>query len=77
MTSNLPKLSFQYEKTNIFGRNIKFLFNDRQWLLLRLSGTEPAFRLFAEFKDAKVAQDLIKELKKYINDVQNIILSEK
>ena len=77
MSANLPNLSLKYDKVNIFGRNLKFLFNDRQWLLLRLSGTEPAFRVFAEFKDAKLAQDLIKELKKYINDVQNIILSEK
>ena len=77
MSANLPNLSLKYDKVNIFGRNLKFLFNDRQWLLLRLSGTEPAFRLFAEFKDAKLAQDLIRELKKYINDVQNIILSEK
>ena len=77
MSANLPNLSLKHEKVNIFGRNLKFLFDDRQWLLLRLSGTEPAFRLFAEFKDAKVAQELIKELKKYINDVQNIIVSEK
>lgn len=77
MANNLPKLNTPYEKVNIFGRNLKFLFNDRQWLLLRLSGTEPAFRVFAEFKDANKAQELIKELKKYINDVQNVILAEK
>ena len=77
MADNLPKLSIPYNEVKIFGRNLKFLFNDRQWLLLRLSGTEPAFRLFAEFKDAKKAQDLIQELKKYINEVQNVILGEK
>ena len=77
MADNLPKLSISYNEVKIFGRNLKFLFNDRQWLLLRLSGTEPAFRLFAEFKDAKKAQDLIQELKKYINEVQNVILGEK
>ena len=77
MTNNLPKLNTPYNEVKIFGRNLKFLFDNRQWLLLRLSGTEPAFRLFAEFKDANKAQELIQELKKYINDVQNIILSEK
>lgn len=77
MTNNLPDLSVKYDKVNIFGRNIKFLFNDREWLLLRLSGTEPAFRLFAEFKDSQVANKLIDELKEYIDKAQNIILSEK
>ena len=76
MTNNLPQLSLASKDVRIFGRNLKFLFDDRQWLLLRLSGTEPAFRLFAEFKDPNVATKLIDELKAYIEDVQNII-SEK
>ena len=77
MTNNLPDLSIEYDKVNIFGRNIKFLFNNREWLLLRLSGTEPAFRLFSEFKNPDTANKLINELKEYIDKVQNIILSEK
>ena len=76
MTNNLPKLSIKPKDVKIFGRNIKFLFDNRQWLLLRLSGTEPAFRLFAEFKDENNVKKLISELRKYIDDVQNII-SEK
>ena len=73
MTNNLPKLSIPSEDVRIFGRNIKFLFNNRQWLLIRLSGTEPAFRVFAEFKDNDQAKTLIKELKEYIENVQNIV----
>ena len=76
MTNNLPKLSIEPNDVKIFGRNIKFLFDDRQWLLLRLSGTEPAFRLFAEFKDEENVKTLIKELRRYIDSVQNIV-SEK
>ena len=73
MANNIPLLSTSYVKINIFGRNIKFLFSSRQWLLLRLSGTEPTFRVFAEFLDEKVAKALIKELKEYIERIQNII----
>ena len=73
MTDNLPELSIPCDDVKIFGRNFKFLFNDRQWLLLRLSGTEPAFRLFAEFKNPDEGQQLIKELKDYIEKVQNIV----
>ena len=71
MANNLPKLSLKYEDVKIFGRNIKFLFEERQWLLLRLSGTEPAFRVFSEFEDEETGKDLVNELKKYIDDVQN------
>ena len=76
MSNNLPNLSLKCDKVNIFGRNLKFLFNDRQWLLLRLSGTEPAFRLFAEFKDQEKANELVNELKKYISEVQNIVIEK-
>ena len=73
MQNNLPKLALEPEDIKIFGRNIKFLFNERQWLLLRLSGTEPAFRVFAEFKNNEQAVKLVQELKDYIEDVQNKI----
>ena len=73
MSNNLPKLSYKYKDINIFGRNMKFIFNDRQWLLLRLSGTEPMFRVFSEFKKKEVGDKLSSELRKYINSVQNII----
>ena len=76
MRNNLPKLSIKYEKVNIFNRNIKFLFNDEQWLLLRLSGTEPAFRVFTEFKYKEDSDVLVKELKDYIENVQNDVSKE-
>ena len=76
MRNNLPKLSIKYEKVNIFNRNIKFLFSDEQWLLLRLSGTEPAFRVFSEFKYKEDSDVLVKELKDYIENVQNEVSKE-
>ena len=76
MRENKPQLSKKYDEVKVFGRNMKFLFEDRQWLLLRLSGTEPAFRIFAEFKDEKVSSALVKELKDYIEKVQDIVASE-
>lgn len=71
MRENLPNLSIKYKDVSIFNRNFKFLFDDRQWLLLRLSGTEPAFRVFSEFKNKEDADVLVKELKEYIEEVQN------
>ena len=77
MSNNLPKLSSEFEDVRIFGRNIKFIFTDKQWLLLRLSGTEPMFRIFSEFKDKEVGDKLTNELKKYINSVQDLIRGDK
>lgn len=76
MRENKPELSVPYDEVNVFNRNMKFLFPDRQWLLLRLSGTEPAFRVFAEFKDQNTAKKLVEELKKYIKNVQDIVAVE-
>jgi len=76
MRENKPQLSKPYEEVKVFNRNMKFLFPDRQWLLLRLSGTEPAFRVFAEFKDPNTASKLVEELKKYIKKVQDIVAVE-
>ena len=76
MRDNKPKLSVDYDEVKVFGRNMKFLFAERQWLLLRLSGTEPAFRVFAEFKDQNTANRLVEELKKYIKNVQDIVAVE-
>ena len=76
MRENKPKLSKHYQEVKVFGRNMKFLFEDRQWLLLRLSGTEPAFRIFAEFKNEQISSTLVQELKNYINRVQDIVADE-
>ncbi len=73
MKNNLPNLSLKQDHVDIFGRNFKFWFSDRQWLLLRLSGTEPAFRVFSEFKDEEQGKKLVQELKTYIEEVQNKI----
>ena len=48
----------------------KFVFRDDSWLLIRPSGTEPIFRVFAEAEDKRRAQELVKigeeTVKKYI-----------
>ncbi len=76
MRDNKPKLTKPYDEVKVFGRNMKFLFPNRQWLLLRLSGTEPAFRVFAEFKDQSTATELVEELRQYIKNVQDIVAVE-
>jgi phosphomannomutase len=39
---------------------IKLVYSDNSWLLLRPSGTEPVFRVYAESQDPATVQKLIK-----------------
>ena len=40
---------------------LKFLFEDESWLLIRLSGTEPLVRLYAEASNPELVRNLIQE----------------
>lgn len=75
MVNNLPSLAIKPVEVRCFNRNVKFIFENNQWLLLRLSGTEPTFRIFYEFLDKKVGDDLTKEIKKYVDEIQDKILN--
>lgn len=77
MVSHLPELSYKPKDVRIFGRNVKFIFENREWFLLRLSGTEPTFRIFYEFKDKDIGDKLTKEVKQYVNKVEDIVLGIK
>jgi phosphomannomutase len=46
---------------------LKFLLEDESWLLIRLSGTEPLVRLYAEASDPKRVKNLIQEGRRLLN----------
>jgi len=48
----------------------KFVLNDRSWLLIRKSGTEPLLRLYCESTDDSTLEKLIKEGKNFIISAQ-------
>ena len=73
LVNHIPTLSISPKEVKTFGRNVKFLFEDNQWFLLRLSGTEPTFRIFYEFKNKDIGDVLTKEMKEYVNKIQDII----
>ncbi len=39
----------------------KFFFNDNEWLMIRMSDTEPVLRIYAEAGTQEVAQDILSE----------------
>ncbi len=50
---------------------IKLFFKDNSWLLIRPSGTEPIFRVFAESKSQKRTSELIEWGTKKVREAQN------
>lgn len=45
---------------------VKFLFGDDRWILVRLSGTEPVARVYAEGADESVVSDLLAAGKRFL-----------
>ena len=70
LNKNQPKFSQKLVRFEHFTRNFKFYFDNESWMLIRLSGTEPAFRIFAEMENKKDAEACVLELKNYIENVQ-------
>jgi len=70
---NPPSFSRKLVRYDHFTRNFKFYFENDCWLLIRLSGTEPSFRIFAEMEDDQKAIKCVRELKDYLERVEIII----
>ena len=66
LTNNMPAFDKPVKTFQHFNRNFKYIFEDGSWALIRLSGTEPVFRVFAEFPTAKQAHTNIEILRKFI-----------
>ncbi len=45
------------------------IFFDEGWVLIRPSGTEPMYRIFAETKEKEAAERLVNEHKKIVEDI--------
>lgn len=68
LSNNTPKFDRPLVKADLFGRNVKYYFENDCWALIRLSGTEPVFRVFAEFESKREATKVIEQLREFINN---------
>lgn len=67
LQNNMPFFPNAASTFRHFNRNFKYIFADGSWALIRLSGTEPVFRVFAEFPTAEQAHANIEILRKFIS----------
>jgi len=67
----LRKITGKFKVETIDG--VKIWFPDKSWILIRPSGTEPIYRLFAEAKTQQKAVQRVEEYKKIVTElVENV-----
>jgi phosphomannomutase len=66
ISSHTPEFDRKLLKTEHFNRNFKYYFENDCWALIRLSGTEPVFRVFVECESEQAAKDNVERLRKLI-----------
>ena len=69
LKENTPPFVLPLKRKEHYNRNFKYYFEDNQWILIRLSGTEPVFRIFSEMNDPKMAHEDIKRLDEYVKGI--------
>jgi phosphomannomutase len=68
ITSHTPHFDRKLVGFEHFGRNFKYYFENDCWALIRLSGTEPVFRVFVECECECAAKKNVEILRKFIAD---------
>ncbi len=58
-------------KRELLGKNIKYIFSNDCWVLLRCSGTEPVLRVFIEMENEQQAEEYLKVIEKYIEKIDS------
>ncbi len=67
LDGNVPEFDRKLVKHVHFNNNFKYYFENGCWALIRLSGTEPVFRVFTEFENEETAKRNIEILRSFIN----------
>lgn len=70
LENNAPEFKRKLVKWEHFNRNFKYYFDNDCWALIRLSGTEPVFRVFAEFESDDEARTNIEILRGRIQNIK-------
>lgn len=70
ITAHPPVTSIPYNSWIHKDRNFKYYYDNENWVVIRLSGTEPALRIVAEFDNEETTNSVVKEFCEYIDKVQ-------
>ena len=69
LNTTTPKFNKEPIRIEKINNNVKYHFDNNEWILLRISGTEPALRVFIEMEDINDVYENKKLLNTYINNL--------
>ncbi len=64
---NFPTTPIEIKK---FGKNVKYIFENDEWAILRLSGTEPVLRVFVEMETQEKTEEYLKIINQFILNME-------
>lgn len=64
-----PNFSDKPLEVRKFGKNVKYIFENDEWVIFRLSGTEPVLRVFVEMETSAKTYEYVEEVYKYISNI--------
>ncbi|MDE7082694.1 MAG: phosphoglucomutase/phosphomannomutase family protein [Clostridia bacterium] len=76
LEANSPQFDRKLLRCDHFNRNFKYYFENGCWAIIRLSGTEPVFRVFAECESEEGAKRIVEQLRKLINSYTESVVEE-
>ena len=68
--NNIPNFPVAPKEIRKFGKNVKYIFENDEWAILRLSGTEPVLRAFAEMETKEKTLQYLQILRDFILDIE-------
>ena len=68
--NNIPNFPVAPKEIRKFGKNVKYIFDNDEWAILRLSGTEPVLRAFAEMETKEKTLQYLQILRDFILDIE-------
>lgn len=64
---NFPSKPLEVQR---YGKNVKFIFENDEWAILRLSGTEPVLRVFVEMETKEKTKEHLDIINEFINNME-------
>ena len=70
LDKNEPNFPSTPKEVRRFGKNVKYVFDNDEWAILRLSGTEPVLRVFVEMTTEEKTQQYLDVINEFIKNME-------
>ena len=70
LNNNEPNFDTTPIEIRRFGKNVKYIFENDEWVILRLSGTEPVLRVFVEMENEEKTKQYLDVVNEFIKNME-------